>query len=85
MLNTDAKKKIIEKAEIVKNIRRYVGMPTRVPIYRKENNKPDEEKILKTLIEIGKKNNGKDFQYLYKKDGTYVVETFCPSMFKKGK
>lgn len=85
MLNTDAKKKIIEKAEIVKNIRRYVGMPTRVPIYRKENNKPDEEKILKTLIEIGKKNNGNDFQYLYKKDGTYVVETFSPSMFKKGK
>jgi hypothetical protein len=76
-LNIDDKKMLISRITELKKVRKKIGVPTRVPSYRKEDGTLDKEKIQNLLLDLYEKNKGKPFEFLYKDEkGAYQTKIF---------
>lgn len=66
-----------ERTLILKSIRKTLGIPTRVPLYRTQDGKIDKEKIRASLNELFKQNGNKRFQYIIRNpSGKYVSKIY---------
>jgi len=66
-----------ERTLILKSIRKTLGIPTRVPLYRTQDGKVDKERIRASLNELFKQNGNKRFQYIIRNpSGKYVSKIY---------
>jgi hypothetical protein len=84
-LSIDKKQNLISRISELKQVRKKIGLPTRVPTYRKEDGTVDKQKITALLNSLYEQNNFKPFQFLYKDgEGSYKVRIFPVFRSKKG-